>query len=71
MPDTHRDGPSAAMNPNPNQQHDGKRGNQQQNLAKMHQSHGHAFLLATQPRSPKSIQNLLATRADKSRGLLY
>ncbi len=32
---------------------------------------GHAFLLATQPRSPRSIQNLLATRADKSSGILY
>ncbi len=41
MQDTHRDGPSAITNPNSNQQHHSRRGNQQSKCTKAMDMHFH------------------------------
>jgi hypothetical protein len=39
--------------------------------AKTHQSNGYEIPLALRPQVPRPIQNILATREDKSGGLFY
>jgi hypothetical protein len=71
MTNAHQDGPPATTNPNSNQQHNSGGSDQPQNSTQTNKSNGHVLPLATQPRSSRSISNLLETKEKQYCQLFY